>query len=130
MGACVPVLWWTDTPRHASFSVWSPSSILWRAQVVKLLMGHFVSHHVNSVSSGSSCPQRCILKHLNLHMILGCHSVIAEDSCLLACYVMWTHKYMLIYRSPWHNVLKDVDVHCRGIFGPICEGGRWWKEVQ
>ena len=88
--------------------------------------GHFVSHPVHSVSSGSRCcPQHCILKYLNLHMILGCYSVSAEDSCLLACYVTWTCNYVLVYQSPWWNILKDLGVRCRRIFGPICKGGQW-----
>jgi hypothetical protein len=63
-------------------------------------------------------------------MILGSHSVIGEDSCLLACYVMWTRKYMIVYQSPWHNILKDVDVLCRRIFCLMCEGGQWQKRYN
>jgi hypothetical protein len=37
---------------------------------------------------------------------------------------------MIVYRSPWHNILKDVDVHCHRILGPICEGGQWWKRYS
>jgi hypothetical protein len=47
-----------------------------------------------SLSGSKCCPQHHILKHLNMNMnmMLGSDSIVAEDSCLLACCGMWPGK--------------------------------------